>query len=298
MKIFSNIDNNLKGLFFMILGQLSFAANDTLVKYTVKITENDLSILNIIFIRGIFTTFFIFFIIFFFTNIKIKTVFKNPKSYLRAIFEVLTAIFFFTGLILMPMANVYTLLMTTPFMVTLYAVIFVKEKVGLRRWSAVIIGFLGVIIVINPQNLEFGFLFILPIIAAFFLTLRDAVTKDMVDKNNILSITLITSIFVMIFAIIGSLIFDVKFDLENIHLIFFSSIFLTVAYLFSVLTIFYASLSLTASIRYSVIVFGLILGYLFLGEVPSINMIIGAIIISASGLFVIKRQKELGKSVN
>ena len=198
----------------------------------------------------------------------------------------------------MPMANVYTLLMTTPFMVTLYAVIFVKEKVGLRRWSAVIIGFLGVIIVINPQNLEFGFLFILPIIAAFFLTLRDAVTKDMVDKNNILSITLITSIFVMIFAIIGSLIFDVKFDLENIHLIFFSSIFLTVAYLFSVLTIFYASLSLTASIRYSVIVFGLILGYLFLGEVPSINMIIGAIIISASGLFVIKRQKELGKSVN
>ena len=58
----------------------------------------------------------------------------------------------------MPMANVYTLLMTTPFMVTLYAVIILKEKVGIRRWSAVIIGFIGVIIVINPQKLEFGFL--------------------------------------------------------------------------------------------------------------------------------------------
>ena len=295
MKIFSNIDNNLKGLFFMILGQLSFAANDTIVKFSVKLTKNDFSTLNIIFIRGIFTTFFILIIIIFFTNTKVKNIFINPKSYLRAIFEVLTAIFFFTGLILMPMANVYTLLMTTPFMVTLYAVIILKEKVGIRRWSAVIAGFIGVIIVINPSNLQFGFLFIFPIIAAFFLTMRDAVTKDIVNKKNILEITLITSIFVMIFAAIGLIIFNTDFNFLNIHLIFFSSIFLTIAYLFSVLTIYYAPLSLTASIRYSVIVFGIILGYLFLGEVPSINMIIGALIISASGLFVIKRQKDLGK---
>lgn len=295
MKMFSNIDNNLKGLFFMLLGQLSFAANDTIVKYSVKLSENDFSTLNIIFIRGIFTTFFILFIVIFFTKTKIKNIFINSKSYLRAIFEVLTAIFFFTGLILMPMANVYTLLMTTPFMVTIYAVIFLKEKVGIRRWSAVISGFVGVIIVINPQNLQFGYLFIMPIIAAFFLTMRDAVTKDIVNKNNILEITLITSIFVMIFSLIGALILNVKIDLTNIHLIFFSSIFLTIAYLFSVLTVFYAPLSLTASIRYSVIVFGIILGYLFLGEIPSVNMFIGAIIISASGLFVIKRQKDLGK---
>ena len=195
----------------------------------------------------------------------------------------------------MPMANVYTLLMTTPFMVTLYAVFFAKEKVGIRRWSAVIAGFVGVIIVINPQNLEFGYLFILPIISAFFLTMRDAVTKKIVDNKNILEITLITSIFMMIFSGIGSLIINIEINLNNIHLIFISSIFLTMAYLFSILTIFYAPLSLTASIRYSVIVFGIILGYLLLGEVPSINMLIGALIISASGLFVIKRQKELGK---
>ena len=195
----------------------------------------------------------------------------------------------------MPMADVYTLLMTTPFMVTLYAVLFLKEKVGLRRWTAVIAGFIGVIIVINPNNLKFGYIFVLPIISAFFLTMRDAVTKDIVNKKNVLEITLITSIFVMIFSGLGSIIFNDKIDFQNIHLIFFSSIFLTAAYLFSVLTIFYAPLSLTASIRYSVIVFGIILGYLFMNEIPSINMLIGALIISASGLFVIKRQKELGK---
>ena len=66
-------------------------------------------------------------------------------------------------------------------------------------------------------------------------------------------------------------------------------------YLFSVLTVFYAPLSLTASARYSVIIFGMIFGFLILGETPTYNMIIGAIIITLSGLFVIKREKEIGK---
>ncbi len=279
----------------MIIGQLSFAINDTVVKYTVKISENELSTLNILFIRGIFSSFLLFIFILIFSNFQVYKVFKNPKSYLRGFFEVLTALFFFAGLILMPMATVYTLLMTTPFMVTIYAASILKEKVGIRRWSAVVIGFLGVLIVINPQDLKFGFIFLLPIISAFFLTMRDAVTKEIVNKNNILEITFVTSIFVMIFAGLGTLVFEVSISLININYIFLSSLFLCSGYICSVLTVFYAPLSLTASMRYSVIVFGIILGYLYLGETPSINMIIGALMISLSGLFVIKRQKELGK---
>ena len=76
---------------------------------------------------------------------------------------------------------------------------------------------------------------------------------------------------------------------------FFSPFDSIVASPFSVLTIFYAPLSLTSSSRYSVIVFGMIFGYLVLNEIPSTNMIIGATIISLSGLFVIRRQKKLGR---
>ena len=295
MNFFLKINNSIKGIILMLMGQLSFAINDSIVKYAVKLTENDYSTLNIIFIRGVFSSLFIFIFIFIFYRIKLFKIFLNYKSYIRGIFEVLTALFFFAGLILMPMADVYTLLMTAPFMVTLYAFFFLKEKVGIRRWSAVIFGFIGVIIVINPQNLEFGFFFILPIISAFFLTVRDAVTKGFVNKENVLEITFITSILVMIFAGIGSLLIDENIKFYNLKYIIISSIFLCSGYLCSVLTIFYAPLSLTASIRYSVIVFGIILGYLLLGEVPSYNMIVGAIIISISGLFVIRREKKLGK---
>ena len=226
---------------------------------------------------------------------NIFDIIKIRKYHLRGIYEILTAICFFTGLILLPVAEVYTLLMTNPFFVIIFAFLFLKEKVGIRRLSAVIVGFIGVIFVINPQNINFNFLFIFPIIAAVFLTIRDITTKGIATKSNSFEIIFITSILMTIFSGFGSLFFEFTFKIEYIPNLIISSIFLTVAYIFSVLTIFYAPLSLTASSRYSVIVFGIIFGYLILNEIPSINMIIGATVISLSGLFVIKREKDLGK---
>ena len=226
---------------------------------------------------------------------NILTILTIKKYHQRGIYEVLTAICFFTGLILLPVAEVYTLLMTNPFFVTIFAFLFLKEKVGVRRWGAVAIGFIGVIFVVSPQNISFNFLYIFPIIAAIFLTIRDIATKGIATKTNSFEIIFITSILMTLFSGIGSLFFEFTFKIEYLPNLFISSIFLTIAYIFSVLTIFYAPLSLTASARYSVIVFGMIFGYLVLNEIPSTNMIIGATIISVSGLFVIRRQKKLGR---
>ena len=283
------------GIIFMMLGQLSFSINDTLVKEIVIDNKNNLSIINILFLRGILTTSFIFLYLKFYEKKNILNIFKMKKYHLRGIYEVLTAVCFFTGLILLPVAEVYTLLMTNPFFVTIFAFIFLKEKVGIRRWSAVIFGFIGVIFVINPQNINFNFLYIFPIIAAVFLTIRDIATKDIANKKNSFEIIFITSVLITLFSGIGSLFFEFTFRIEYLPNLFISSIFLTAAYIFSVLTIFYAPLSLTASSRYSVIVFGIIFGYIILNEIPSSNMIIGASIISFSGLFVINREKKLGK---
>jgi len=283
------------GILFMMLGQLSFSINDTLVKEIVVDSKNNMSVINVIFLRGLITTTFIFLYLKFYERKKILDIVKIRKYHQRGIYEVLTAICFFTGLILLPVAEVYTLLMTNPFFVTIFAFLFLKEKVGIRRWAAVIIGFIGVLIVINPQNINFNFLFLFPIIAAVFLTIRDIKTKGIATKTNSFEIIFITSLLMTIFSGIGSLFFEFTFKIDYLSNLFISSIFLTVAYIFSVLTIFYAPLSLTASSRYSVIVFGMIFGYLILNEIPSINMIIGAIIISLSGVFVIRRQKKLGK---
>ena len=220
---------------------------------------------------------------------------KVKKFHLRGLYEVLTALFFFSALIFLPISEVYTLLMTNPFFVTIFAYLFLKEKVGIRRWSAVIFGFLGVIIVINPQNINFNYLFILPIISAIFLTIRDIATKPIATKTNSVEITFVTALLITIFAGIGSLLFGFHLTFNQAPFIFTSGVFVLFGYLFSVMTVFYAPLSLTASARYSVIIFGIIFGYLIIGEVPNINMIFGSIIITCSGLFVIQREKNLGK---
>ena len=283
------------GIILMMGGQLSFSLNDSFVKLAVIEIGIDTSIFSIIFTRGSITTILLGLYLIIFEKKNLFAILKIKKFHIRGLYEVLTAIFFFTALIYLPISEVYTLLMTNPFFVTIFAFLFLKEKVGIRRWGAVIIGFIGVLVVINPQNFSFNYLFILPIISAIFLTIRDIATKTLATKNNSVEITFITALLITFFAGVGSILFGYEVTFNQTRYILISSVFVLFGYLFSVMTVFYAPLSLTASARYSVIIFGIILGYLILGEIPNINMIFGAIIIASSGLFIIKREKDIGK---
>ena len=283
------------GIIIMMAGQLSFSLNDSFVKLAVIEIGIDTSIFSIIFTRGSITTILLGLYLIIFEKKNLIRILKIKKFHIRGLYEVLTAIFFFTALIYLPISEVYTLLMTNPFFVTIFAFLFLKEKVGIRRWGAVIVGFIGVLVVINPQNFSFNYLFILPIISAIFLTIRDIATKSLATKTNSVEITFITALLITMFAGIGSIIFGYEVTLNQTRYILISSVFVLFGYLFSVMTVFYAPLSLTASARYSVIIFGIILGYFILDEVPNINMIFGAIIIALSGLFIIKREKDIGK---
>ena len=284
------------GILFMILSQFSFSLNDSLVKLIVIESSNQLSLLNTIFIRGLFTTLVILLYIKIVERKNLITIVSQIPYHKRGLYEVLTAICFLSGLILLPFAEVYTLLMTNPLFVTIFAFLFLKEKVGVRRWIAITVGFIGVLIVINPNKVDFNFLYILPIMAAIFLTIRDIKTKNIANDNNSFEIIFITSLLMTVFSGFGSLFSEFSLEFKSLFKIILASIFLSIAYLLSVLTVFYAPLSLTSSARYSVIIFGIFFGYIFFDEFPTINMIIGALFIIFSGLFVIQRERKLGKT--
>ena len=284
------------GILFMILSQFSFSLNDSLVKLIVIESSNQLSLLNTIFIRGLFTTLVILLYIKIVERKNLITIVSQIPYHKRGLYEVLTAICFLSGLILLPFAEVYTLLMTNPLFVTIFAFLFLKEKVGVRRWIAITVGFIGVLIIINPNKVDFNFLYILPIMAAIFLTIRDIKTKNIANDNNSFEIIFITSLLMTVFSGFGSLFSEFSLEFKSLFKIILASIFLSIAYLLSVLTVFYAPLSLTSSARYSVIIFGIFFGYIFFDELPTINMIIGALFIIFSGLFVIQRERKLGKT--
>jgi len=289
------INNELLGIFYMLLCQFSFATNDALVKM-IYLHYEEIYVLNqIIFIRGIFTLFFIILFLYIKKEMDFKKIFFSTELSIRGALEALAALFFFIGIAMLPFAQVYILLSMAPILLTALGAIFLHEKVRWRRWSAVILGFIGVVVVINPGKLEFGYYFIFPILAAIMLSIRDMYTKNFKKNYHSLQIAFMTCFVVTIIFGLLSIYRFYEFTLGDIFILFISAFFLAVGYIFSVATIKIALVSVTSTFRYSVILWGILYGYFLFDEIPLINSYMGAIIITISGLIIISRQKSLGK---
>ena len=289
------INNELLGIFYMLLCQFSFATNDAFVKVIYQ-NYNEIFVLNqIIFIRGIFTLLFILLFLYIRKELNFKLIFTSNELKVRGLLESLAALFFFFGIALLPFANVYILLSMAPILLTAFAAIFLNEKVRWKRWSAVLLGFIGVLIVINPGKLESSYYFIFPIMAAIMLSIRDMYTKNFKKDYPSLQIAFMTCFVVTALFGLLSIYKFYDFRLMDIFILFIAAFFLAIGYIFSVATIKIALVSATSTFRYSVILWGILYGYFLFDEVPSINSYVGALIIVISGLIIISRQKQLGK---
>ena len=288
------INNELLGILYMLLCQFSFATNDAIVK-TIYQHYDEIFVLNqIIFIRGIFTLFFIILFLYIKKELDFNKIFFSAELSIRGTLEALAALFFFIGIALLPFAQVYILLSTAPVLLTALGAIFLHEKVRWKRWSAVLLGFIGVVVVINPGTLEFGYYFIFPIMSAILLSIRDMYTKNFKKNYHSLQIAFMTCFVVTVIFGILSIYKFYDLSLKNIFVLFIAAFFLALGYIFSVATIKIALVSVTSTFRYSVILWGILYGYFLFSEIPSTNTYIGALIIVISGLIIISRQKQLG----
>jgi drug/metabolite transporter (DMT)-like permease len=289
------INNELLGIFYMILCQFSFATNDAMVKFIYQNFDEIFVLNQVIFIRGIFALFFIGIFLYFKNLLNFKIIFSSRQLSIRGVFEAFAAICFFIGVATLPFGMVYVLLSLAPIFMTAFGALFLNEKVRWKRWTAVILGFIGIIIVINPKELEFGYFFIFPLLSAILLSFRDMYTKNIKGNFHSLQIAFITCLVVTIFFGFLSLYKFFNFNLKEYLILFAASFFLSLGYIFSVATIKVALVSVTSTFRYSVILWGILYGYFYFGEIPNTNTYIGAVLIVISGLIIITRQKQLGK---
>ena len=289
------INNELLGIFYMILCQFSFATNDAMVKFIYQNFDEIFVLNQVIFIRGIFALFFIGIFLYFKNLLNFKIIFSSRQLLIRGVFEAFAAICFFIGVATLPFGMVYVLLSLAPIFMTAFGALFLNEKVRWKRWTAVILGFIGIIIVINPKELEFGYFFIFPLLSAILLSFRDMYTKNIKGNFHSLQIAFITCLVVTIFFGFLSLYKFFNFNLKEYLILFVASFFLSLGYIFSVATIKVALVSVTSTFRYSVILWGILYGYFYFAEIPNTNTYIGAVLIVISGLIIITRQKQLGK---
>ena len=278
----------------MILAMAGFAFEDLFI----KLLSTYFPISEVIIILG-FTGTFIFFIIAILQNAPIiHKDLLNKHVIIRTTCELLGAVFFVTAIALTPLSSATAILQIAPLLVTIGAVIFFKEKVGWRRWTAVFIGFIGVLLIVRPGFEGFMPASIFAILGSVFLAARDLATRAMQVKLP--SVTIALYAFIA-FGISGILIIPFNSPMvlpTSNQIIYFigASAFGVIAYYSLVISSRIGEMSVISPFRYSRIVFAMLLAIIILDENPDGLTLIGASIVVASGLYTFVRETVLKKS--
>ena len=222
--------------------------------------------------------------------------YSNKLFVTRSISDMIGAVLMVTAISLMPLSTISSILQTVPLFITFGAVLIFKEKVGWRRWSAIFIGFIGVILILKPGLGGFHLSSLVALLAVAFLALRDLVTRKI--NNDIHSITI--SLYAFILTVVGGII-SIPFFGQFVSLtvtqwlvVFAITLFGVFSYLMLVLATRRGDISVISPFRYTRLVFALILAMLILNERPDIYTLMGAAIIVASGYYTIWRERVLG----
>lgn len=220
----------------------------------------------------------------------------NKHVVIRTLADLIGSIFFVWSLVLLPLTVLSSIIQAIPLAVTAGAALILKEKVGLRRWSAIFVGFIGVMIIIRPSADGFEIGAILALFMVASLTIRDLATRRM--KSDLPSLTLSIYAFLAFGAAgIISLGIDttlVPLNTKQMLWFGFAILFATSAYFCIVISTRIGDASVVAPFRYSRLVFALILAMTFLGERLDQITVFGITLVIGSGLYTFWRENKLG----
>jgi len=278
----------VKAISYNLLAWAILPFMDTIAKYL----SSELSFFQITWARYFFTVFFTlpFMFIFFRKNLTWST---QPKLQLfRGLTLFFANILFFYSISIISMAKALTLAFVAPLITTALSPFFLGEKVGFRRWSAVIIGFVGSLIVIRPGFIEFNLATVAALGTGFFYGIYLVITRKLHTSDSPLLTLLLTGV---VGAIIGSFIVPVVWinpTFNQWSLLALMGIFACLGHLFLILSLKYADASKLAPFGYFEIVTNVMLGYYFFGDFPNYWTWTGLAIIVCSGIYISIRERE------
>ena len=251
----------------------------------------------------LFLRFFIGFIPIFFIipKDKLLSFYKTSRPGLhafRAITGALAIIALFVGLRELPLADVVSLTFGGPIFVTVASIFFLSEKVGIKRWSAVFLGFIGMLLIVQPAFIELNFYYLSPIIFCIFFACV-AISVRSLSKTE--ANYTIAFYFTLLCTLLGlGSIFFVEWKLPTlIDLSIFMIMGLCGSIANLLLTQSYrlAEASLVTPIKYLSLVFAIVFGFLIWSEISKILTLLGATLVILSSLIIFVRESQLKKQI-
>ena len=216
----------------------------------------------------------------------------NPTVVFRNIGDLIALNGMFLALVYVPLSTIGAVIQTVPILVTAAAALFLGERVGMRRASAIFVGFLGALLIIQPGAASFDITAILVLIAAIGMALRDIATK-LVREN--LSTLLLTFYSCFLFIISGSVLLIINGGasvpvLVNSFTIAVMIVTGSLGFFFMTEAVRLGEMSVVSPFRYTRLLFSMAAGILILGEQVNTCMIIGSALTILSGLYIWRRE--------
>lgn len=222
----------------------------------------------------------------------------RPLLALRLFGEAGATVCYLTALTSLPLADATAILQAMPLAVTLAAAVFLRERVGWRRWLAILVGFAGVLMIVRPGGEGFDLAALWAVAAVCFLTLRDIVTRRL---SAALPSAFVTTCTALTIGLIGAGLM-LRQPLAPVEpwqagLILATAPCLLVGYLFSVMTMRVGDVGFIAPFRYTILVWSIGLGIVVFGDLPDALTLVGAGLVVGAGLFSFYRERmQIGRA--
>ena len=301
---FNQQSGTIRGIIFLLTAVLLFAIQDVIIKGM----SSSYALLEIVVIRSCFSMVIVLGILYFQESWSALRS-KNWKlQFWRGMWMFSAYLFFFMGLAALPFSTVTALFFSNPLFMTALSVLILGEKVGWPRWLAILVGFVGVIVIIQPTSDSFDFASLFILIAAVAYAMSMITTRKIKDSGT--SIAVYTTVIYLTSAIILSPLFA-SLDLGTHPSFAFLTKAWTIPLAWDIFLIFVTSLcwgsgmvllsaayrdtavSTLAPFEYFAVFFGILLGFLIWGERLTIEMILGVALIVSSGLFILYRENQI-----
>ena len=287
------LSDNTRGVLFMNVAMASFTLNDTFMKAATA----DLPLSEAIAFRGGVTVVLLLLLA---KAMGIRhwlpeAVDRRPLL-LRTVGELGATAAFLIALMHMPLANLSAIMQALPLAMTLTAAVALREKVGWRRLTAIVVGFFGVLLIVRPGTDGFNAWSVLGLVAVCFVVLRDLSTRGFSHGLPSVAIAFYAALAVALMGFAGLALEDWRaVPVATGLMLAASAVMLILGLLFIVMATRQGDVALIAPFRYSALLWAILLGWLAFGDLPGLWTTLGATIIVATGLFTYLREYQLAR---
>ena len=285
LQIIHMLSKNQLGFLYMFMSICAFSLMDVIVKWSV-----DYPIGQVLFFRGFFGMVFYFFVI---PRERFHNFYQTDRTglhALRCISGLIALVAIFIALRKLPLATVVSISFAAPIFTTILSIFLLSEKVGIYRWLAVLIGFIGIVIITEPGVSELNIYYIFPVIFCLGLSYV-AITIRQLSSTE--PVWLISFYFSLSITLLSFFTISQGWVMPSFHdfiLLSLIGVFGGIANLWLSQSYKHSEVSLVTPLKYLALVFAIIFGYFFWGEIPTIKTLGGSFLVIISTLIIFRRE--------